>query len=326
MPATISELSARLKLSKGTVSRILNNTGAPFAEDTRRRVFAMAEELGYQPNPVARALATGRTGFVALWVRDLLSSYHAHVVHAVEEQLEKNGYHVVVALHGKGSTSPDTFLPTLGGVDAIIAHDHRWVSPRSHMPQRIPVISTGVGYDPECLDYVAIDLAPIAVEAVRHLIQPGRRRIAYLMYDLVYRVRDPRYEAYRAVMEEAGLPVETLEPPREDRASVRAFVREYIEAKGCPEAIFCHSDDIAIATYRALCDLSIRVPDDVALLGCDGIEDTEYMATPLSTMAQPIALMCETAWQFLERRLAEPDAPPQRIVLHPTLLLRESTR
>ncbi len=50
------------------------------------------------------------------------------------------------------------------------------------------------------------------------------------------------------------------------------------------------------------------------------------MATPLSTMAQPIARMCEMAWQFLERRLAEPDAPPQRIVLHPTLLLRESTR
>lgn len=107
---------------------------------------------------------------------------------------------------------------------------------------------------------------------------------------------------------------------------MRASVREYVRARGCPEAILCHSNDVAIATYRALCDLGIRVPADVALLGYDGIEETEYFPAPISTIAQPLEAMCETAWRFLERRLAEPDAPPQRIMLQPTLLLRESSQ
>lgn len=332
MASTITELASRLKLSKGTVSRILNNTNAPFSEETRRRVFSMAEEMGYQPNPVARALVTGRTGFIALWMRDLLSSYHAHVAHYMEAALEQHGFYVTVALFCEGHIQygpdsrvrPGRSIPL--GVDGIIAHETNFPNANDPQRQRAPVISTGAYYDPEYRDFVGIDLFPAAIEAVQHLIATGRKRVALLTVNLPWQGGDARFRAYKQVMQEAGLPLEFIESPVEYRPSTRKAVRDYITEKGMPQAIFCHNDEMAIAAYRALCDLGIRVPDDIAIVGCDGIEDTEYLATPLSTIAQPFEALCETTSRFLERRINDPEAPPQRIVLTPTLLLRESSQ
>ena len=92
-----------------------------------------------------------------------------------------------------------------------------------------------------------------------------------------------------------------------------------------PEAIFCHSDDAALGIYRGLCDLKLRVPEDVALVGCDGIEDTEYLECPLTTLVQPVSAMCAAAWEFLMKRLAHPETTMQKIILQPKLALRESS-
>ena len=96
--------------------------------------------------------------------------------------------------------------------------------------------------------------------------------------------------------------------------------------RALPQAIFCVNDEVAIGAYRGLCDLNVRVPDEVRLVGCGGIEDTAYHACPLSTVAMPIAEMCGTAWDYLANRLREPDLPPQQIVLKLQLVVRESSR
>jgi LacI family transcriptional regulator len=326
MPATITDLAARLKLSKGTVSRILNHKGAAFSEDTRKRVFAMAEEIGYTANPVARALATGRTEFVALYLSDLLTSYHAQVAHLMEEHLERHGYQVVVTLYGgqsRSSVNPVRAAPI--GVDGIIAHENRGIVLPTNSRRPTPLVSTGVYYDQTSPDFVGIDLSDVAIEAVRGLVATGRKRIACLAHNVQFQHGDPRHQAYLRVMEESGLQTEFIDPPNENRPTVRATIREYIAAHGHPEALFCHNDDMAIAAYRGLSDIGLRVPEDVALLGCDGIDDTAYFPSAISTIAQPFEEMCETAWRFLERRLAEPDAPPQQVILQPRLLWREST-
>jgi len=83
---------------------------------------------------------------------------------------------------------------------------------------------------------------------------------------------------------------------------------------------------LAIGCYRGLCDLGVRVPDEVRLVGCGGIEDTEYQACPISTLVMPIREMCGTAWDFLENRLREPDRAVQQTTLKPQLAVRESSR
>ena len=85
-------------------------------------------------------------------------------------------------------------------------------------------------------------------------------------------------------------------------------------------------DDLAISAFRGLRDLGIRLPDDVALIGCDGIEDTEYHDPAISTVVQPLKEMCSFAWDSLERRLREPGCDLAQKILKPELALRESTR
>jgi LacI family transcriptional regulator len=129
-------------------------------------------------------------------------------------------------------------------------------------------------------------------------------------------------------MRAAGLSPEFIYYPLSEdlRSQVRLLIQEYVHKCGCPEAIFCHSDDAALGIYRGLCDLGIQVPGEMALVGCDGIQDTEYLECPLTTIVQPVTEMCATAWQFMERRLSEPQLKQQGTTLRPRLVIRESSR
>jgi DNA-binding LacI/PurR family transcriptional regulator len=128
-------------------------------------------------------------------------------------------------------------------------------------------------------------------------------------------------------MTAAGLTPEYFHYPlsEEQRPIVRQSIQEYIRERGCPEAFFCHSDDVAIGIYRGLCDLGLKVPGNVALAGCDGIQDTEYLESPLTTLVQPVEAMCATAWEFLSQRLLRPGLERQQAVLLPTLAVRASS-
>jgi LacI family transcriptional regulator len=127
-------------------------------------------------------------------------------------------------------------------------------------------------------------------------------------------------------MAEAGLAPEVIEIPTDSSATVRQVVRDYVQANGCPEAMFCFSDHMALGVYRGLRDLGVRIPEDTALVGCDGIEWAEFVDQPISTIVPPAQECCALAWQYLLQRLREPDSPLQQTVLRSHLLVRESSR
>src|SRR5690606_29158862 len=120
-------------------------------------------------------------------------------------------------------------------------------------------------------------------------------------------------------------PTEYIPLSTNTRAAARAELKSYLEANGCPDSILCFNDDVAIGIYRALCEQGIKVPQQVALIGCDGIDDTEYLECPITTIVQPVEEMCRMAWQMLESRIANPRQPFQQKVLLPELVVREST-
>ncbi len=163
---------------------------------------------------------------------------------------------------------------------------------------------------------------------MQHLIETGRKRIVYL-----YAAADeglftePRYRAYHDVMHAAGLEPETITISEVSLAAARWRMREYLQQHEIPpEAVFCLNDDLAFGVHRALCDLGLRIGEDVAIVGCDGIEETEYLACPLTTIRQPLEEMCALAWQFLQTHIRDPAAPLQQRILQPELVIRESTR
>ncbi len=326
MAVTLKHLAQQLGLSVSTVSRVLSGSrDTVIAVSTARRVRALAEELGYQPNRSARALVTGRSCAVALWMNDLYSSFHALVAHLVYERLHGAGYEVLVRCMEQ---VPQVVRLGSGHVDGILAHDCAGALAmylRHRARRAMPIVSMG-GYVVRSVDHVEIDLYAGAVEAVQHLVDVGCRRIAYLVNAESRQQGDGRRDGYDAAMREHGLTPEYIISVDQARASAREAVRHHVAANGLPDGLFCHNDEMAIGAYRGLCDLGIRVPQDVALVGCDGIEDTEYLEVPITTIRQPLELMCDRAWNLLKRRMAEPDAEPEGIVLRPELAIRASTR
>jgi len=322
--ATIKDIAKLLELSPATVSRALHDPDSPFvSERTRQRVREAACALGYTPNASGRALATGRSHLVSLWINDPYTPYYAMVGRHLYAEASQRGFQPVIRAVTTQSDEPALLQPSDSLADGIIALDVR--DPLRRCLEAFPSFPKQlVALGALCLDtvdHVRIDLMTGSTEAVQHLVDTRRGRIVALMY----REQDPRTDAYKVVMREAGREPELVLIPDETRPTNRALVREYVQQKGCPSAFFCQNDDVAIATYRALLDEGYRVPDDAAIVGCDGIEDGEYLAVPLSTIVAPTQLMCMTAWQFLSDRVRSPESPLQSAVLSSHLAIRATS-
>lgn len=331
---TRDDVARTAKVSGATVSRVLNGRHDEYVRsETRERVLHAVRELGYHPNHMGRALVTGRTGLVALWMDHLLTPFYSYVAHFFTNQASSHGYETTISLRNRrhpvtlGTNSPRV---SSWPVDGIIAHeDDRRVRAYLCLPKsrRTPIVSVG-GVDfkiPE-VDYVGIDLKSGAIEAVRHLIRTGGRRVAMMIDGDFGHEGDERWKAYHEVMLDAGMEPELILTENQTRLAGRSAIVSYVQQKGCPDSIFCYNDDLAISAFRGLRDLGIRIPDDVALIGCDGIEDAEYHDPAISSVVQPISAMCSLAWDCLERRLREPSCDLHQTVLKPELVLRESTR
>ena len=324
---TILDIARKAKVSSWTVSHVLNETAdVSIAQATRARVMAVSEEIGYQPNRAARALATGKTNMVAFLAPDCFTAYYCQVGRFISQQSMKHNYNVIahsmiMFMDDHNLSFP---LPSLQ-VDGILSFDthHESHLLSSLNMASIPLVSLGVFHEPKT-DFVGADLYTGSLEAVKHLLNPGCRRVAQMLNEDSIR-RDDRARAYFDVMQEAGLKPETIVIPNQERSVARKAIVDYAADKGIPEAIFCINDDVAIGCYRGLRDMGVKIPDDVAIVGCDGIPDIYYLDTPISTIIHPTEMMCERAWDFLEKRLQEPGAPVQQSVLPVTLLIQGSS-
>ena len=171
-----------------------------------------------------------------------------------------------------------------------------------------------------------MDLYSGALEAVRHLVASCGPRIAHCLCEGVNHADDARRGAYLRVMHEAGLAEELIVVPDATRAAARRGFLRYLEVSGCPDGVFCWDDNTALGVYRACVDAGLSVPEQLALVGCDGIEDTEYLERPLSTIVQPIQEVCECAWAILSQRMLDPALPRQQVILQPHLAIRKTSQ
>jgi LacI family transcriptional regulator len=260
---------------------------------------------------------------VSLWINDPYTPYYAMVGGHLYCEAARRGYHPVVrAVSTQADVAAEWQAPD-SLADGLMALDVR--EPLLQCLDAYPSIAKPmVGLGALCLetiDHVRVDLECGATDAVRHLVASRPERVVALLF----RKEDPRTRAYERVMAEAGRQAEVVLIADETRATNRAMIAEYVARRGCPSAFFCQNDDVAIAVCRGLWDTGRRVPDDVAVVGCDGIEDGEYLPTPLSTIVHPVDAMCATAWRFLTNRMEDPTLPRQAAVLASKLVVRATS-
>jgi len=332
MRMTIRHIATELGISPATVSRVLNDQGLDFiGDDTRRRVLKTARELGYCRNAAARSLVTGRTNVAALWLhnRYSFSAFVGQVVHAMMAHIRNTPVELLVEYIEQPDHRETDWTP-LGKwpVDGVLAHEApQYVAAHLASGRGVgcPIVGMGCWYHPEA-DYVGIELTNGVREAVLHLLGTSADGVAYLVNAQSNTPGEPRFEAYHRTLSELGAEPMTIICEHQNRASAREAVLAHYGGLRSPSAVFCHNDDLALGAYRALIEMGLRVPDDVALVGCDGIEDTEYTPCSLSTIVQPVNEMCRLAWQALQARLADPNLPRQETVLEARLSIRESSR
>jgi LacI family transcriptional regulator len=326
-------VARQANISGATVSRVLSGrTDLSISPETRAKVLDAARQLGYSPNSAARALTNGRTGIVGFWMSLEYSLYRGEVLDRMRTLLHGTDVAMAVSDVDEEYTSAHSFDRALRvPVDGILAFDNSasveaFARESNRLAPMMPFVSMGA-YWSESKSFVGIDLRAGADAAMAHLLSTGRTKIAYLApwtSDLID--SGPRFEAYRDAMVGAGLEPRTVACERFVYRSIRETLVECASEGSMPEALFCMNDESALAASTILRDLGYRIGPDVAIVGFNGVEETEYSPVPLTTVRQPVEEMCALAWQFLQAQMEDVTAPLQQKVLVPELVIRESTQ
>lgn len=322
---TQAQIARKLGVSRQLVTFALS--GYPqISGKSRERILAAAREMGYRPNPYARALKKGRSGIIGLWIPDQISTHYTHVARELNRLVKGARHELIVSEVSIAEEQQMLSHVPMDGIFVVDAPEQADIYQKSTLTSKVPIIRIGAGYS-ESTDAVKVDLFAGTLKVMEHLISSGFRRIAHATFMREDSPHATRRAGYLQAMRKAKLKPEFIYYPltEQQRAIARQLIQDYILENGCPDAIFCHSDDVALGIYRGLCDLKLRVPEAVALVGCDGIQDTEYLECPLTTLVQPVAAMCATAWQFLLQRMDQTATKPQIAILKPTLVVRDSS-
>jgi LacI family transcriptional regulator len=305
-----------------TVSDALNGRGR-VARSTRQKIALIARELNYVPNATARALATGRTGRIALLSGAFDYPYYANMLHFLKLHLDEAGYKLLL-LRTPHEVRELIYTTENTEADGVIAIDMYGFGEEFGEHSSIPCVSIGA-YHRHSIDCVLVDLSEGVTQALNIMMDAGRQRVAYLVTSNHMVVpEESRARAYFAALSARNRQHEIINVATNATSEVHTRLADYIRKNGCPDALLCQNDETAMSAYAVLRKLGRRVPDDVLLVGCDGHLHMEYFDPPLSTVAQPLEETCATAWRFLRQRMADPTLPHQEAVLHGELRVTHS--
>lgn len=331
---SLKDVAALAGVSVRTVSNVVN--GFPHvAPDTRARVQQALDELAYRPNLAARTLRNGRSGLLGLVVPEIDSPYFSELAGLLTEEAERRSWTLLIE-QSRGDEERERRL--LSGVGRQLV-DGLILSPWSLSPADVasragatPLVLLGERGAQGRVDYVGVDNVAAARLATEHLLHLGRRRVAAigLQPQLFNDTARQRLEGYRSALLAAGLaPAAELEVPVESlhRADGANAMAELLAQARPPDAVFCFSDQLALGALRTAAEQGVRVPEQLAVVGFDDIEDGRYAHPSLTTVAPDKQGIAEHAIAALVDRIDTEGAaaPPRSITTGHRLVVRETT-
>jgi LacI family transcriptional regulator len=329
--ATIHDVARLASVSVATVSNALN-AARPVAPATRERVLKAAQALGYTPHAAARSMRGRGSGLIGLIVADITNPFFTSLVQSVERAANAQGYAVLLCNSDEDHAREENHLQLLRSqrVDGIIlaATGQASAGRASALGQlRAPVVLVDRGLSEFGLDAVILDNRRAALEATRHILGFGHRRVAMISGPSSVSTGADRLAGYREALLEAGVPYDARwvhdagfrEEPAYDAAC------DMLRQKDRPTAVFAANNLIAIGVMRAIADRRLRCPQDVSVVSIDDFAWANAFRPRLTTVAQPVAAMGEAAVRLLMGRIAQTAPPEPRLeVMAPMLVVRDS--
>lgn len=321
----MEDVAREAGVSRSLVSLVFQ--GSPkVADATRARVVAVAEDLGYRPNALARSLASSRTSTIGILVDDLRNPFFAKALTALEDAAAAAGSRALLADGRRDARREEEAVRTFADhrVDGVVA-----VSPRladgtlAELARLVPIVV--LERDVAGIDVVMHDERLGAHLVIDHLVELGHTHITHIDGGRGAGAA-PRREGYREAMAAHGL-----------MAGVDVIAGEYTEDGGrtaalamlqrgeLPTAVFCANDAIAAGVASVLDEHGIEVPDAISLVGYDDTTLAELRLLSLTSVRQPLDLLAEAAIAALDARIREPGAPRARTIVPPSLVVRRSS-
>lgn len=340
---SIADIAKAAGVSHSTVSRALRDSPL-ISPDVRRRIHALATEMGYTPNALAQSLQTRRSHTLGLVVTSIADPFFTDVVKGVEEIARPARFSVFLSASYNDPDQEMAVIETFHRrrVDGILVASLRISSNYEERLSRIKVPTVLINNEAQAggqwLHWVMVDDRRGAHLATDHLLRLGHRAIGYLGVDNRPRSNQQRLDGYRATLAAAGIPPQAgwvAMPPApgdgegsgrqaeelRDVAVGRALLPVLLAAG--VTAVFCFNDMVAVGALLACQERGIAVPGDLSLVGFDDIDLARYMTPPLTTVQQPRVRLGNMATQLLLDLLA--GRPVQNHVLPPNLIERAST-
>ncbi len=334
MTIRMKDIARDLGLSVVTVSKVLRDH-PDIGEETRKRVLQRVKELDYEPNILARSLVTGRSYLIGLIVPGLIHPFFAEVAKALSKTIVAKGYSLIVSSSEEDPTLEareirhllarrlDALVIASSGVDTELFRRMR--------SQSQPFVLIDRAFDGLEANFVGMDDVAAGRMATQHLIETGRHRIAHISgRENSTGIR--RREGYLEALRTNKLPIQ------EDYIVSRDYVdtdsqrqgaeamRQLLERDPVPDAVFCHNDPMAIGAMNTILDAGLRIPEDIAVIGCGNLHYDEWLRVPLSSIDQRSHLIGQRAGEILLEMVEGQEWPaPESVILEPALVVRAST-
>ncbi len=333
---TIYDISRVAGVSPGTVSRTLNNIGY-IKNETREKIETVMKDLKYIPNRAARSLKTKKTGLIMLAIPDTDNPFYVDMIKAVQDVVKHHGYSMIL-YYTEGKKEDEIHVLKMlheRYADGLILVNFSFTKDHLKEIDRIlcPLVLSSIcvskigGREEDKFDYVGVDTKKGIYLATRHLVKQGHSVIGYIGGYQELEAFQERFDGYRSALIDSGLTV------RDDLI----FWKDYHESTGYeaakyllslnprPTAVCAANDMLAMGALRAFEENSVRVPEDISLVGMDNIDAVKRLKPKISTVCIAQAEIGRIAAELVFKRLNGEEGQSRKIILEPRLIVQESS-
>jgi DNA-binding LacI/PurR family transcriptional regulator len=330
----MDDIARVARVSKQTVSAVINNKSG-ISEKTRARIRQIIARLDYQPNLLAGSLRAQRSYTAGVVIPSITNPFYPELVRGIEDEAQGQGYTVFLCNSDENPEKAVNYLHLLrrqriAGLIAVAFTGHeRWAQAlRNLAAQGIPaVVLLGARPPSERVVHITADDESGFVLATSHLLDLGHQRIGMIMPPPEADGENPRVTGFLRAHSVRGKRVspELLVPGGWHVREGQRGAGELMSLSKPPTAIVAANDMAAIGAINRLKELGRRVPEDVAVVGCDNIDISEWYDPALTTVDQPHYQMGRRAMIAMLKRLEDPSTPPEAIKFNTNLIIRQSS-
>lgn len=330
---TLDDIARKAGVSRSTVSRVLNEQ--PYVKkEVRERVLRVIQETGFHPNVAARALASQRSWMLGLVLPRSVSSfftdpYFPRLTQGIAQACNQYNYTLGLFLVGTPEDEEKIFprISRKGFLDGVLVQSGQ-IGDRlidRLLASNIPLVVAGRPFNPDDVSYIDVDNVAAAYQAVSHLIELGYRRIATINGTTGSTVTMDRKEGYLKALLEHQIPIDKTLIAEGDFTEAGGYraMQQLLPAR--PQAVFAASDTMALGAMRAVREVGLRVPDDIAFVGFDDLPQAELADPPLTTVHQPIVEFGARAVELLIDLIENGTRPARRVIMETRLIVRASS-